>query len=118
MNSIFEVLFFIDKHGRLLARDYIEQMPENHQAKVVKAIQLLQEKDHMLRRPWADVLRDKIYELRPAYGSYEHRILYFFDQRKIVLTHGFLKKTQRVPLSEIEFAFKYKNEWFDRFGAS
>ena len=107
----FEVRFFKDKRGKELAQEYIDQMPEGHQGKTLKGIDLLEEMGHMLRRPWADFLRDKIYELRPSYASFEHRILYFFAGRIIVLTHGFLKKTQQTPPGEIDFAIKCRNEW-------
>jgi phage-related protein len=110
-DKTFEVLFFKDKRGIILAQEYIDELPEDHQGKVLKGIHLLQEKGHMLRRPWADFLRDKIYELRPTYAPFEHRILYFFVGRSIVLTHGFLKKTQRTPPGEIDFAIKCRAEW-------
>jgi phage-related protein len=112
---MFEVRFFKDGRGKELAQEYIDEMPnEDHQAKALKGIQLLQENGHMLRRPWADFLRDKIYELRPTYASFEHRILYFFAGRIIILTHGFLKKAPDTPPNEIDFAVKCRNEWLLR----
>ncbi len=36
------------------------------------------------------------------------------DGRKIILTHGFTKKTHKTPSSEIKIAEKYRNEYFVR----
>ncbi|MBO5568469.1 MAG: type II toxin-antitoxin system RelE/ParE family toxin [Clostridia bacterium] len=37
------------------------------------------------------------------------RVLYFFfDGGQAILTHGFIKKTQKTPPSEIERAIRYK----------
>ena len=43
------------------------------------------------------------------------RVLYFFyvDQR-IVLTNGFIKKTQKTPPQEIEKAKKYRADYLSR----
>jgi len=46
----------------------------------------------------------------------EIRLLYFIQDKSIVLTHGFLKKTQRVPSGEIEKAKRFRNEWLNTFG--
>jgi len=38
----------------------------------------------------------------------------FFDGRRIVLTHGFIKKTQKTPQPEINRAKKYRLEYKNR----
>lgn len=110
--SDYSVEFFKDKRGHYPAKEYIDQWPEEHQGKIANVIKLLQQMGPLLRRPYADLLRDKIYELRPIHSGYQHRILYSFDGRVIVLTHGFLKKTDEVESSEIDFAIRCMNEWF------
>ena len=40
------------------------------------------------------------------------RVLYFFvSGRKAILTHGFVKKTQKTPQSEIEKAENYRRDY-------
>ena len=34
--------------------------------------------------------------------------------RRIVITHGFVKKTQKTPAKEIIKAMKYRKEWQER----
>ena len=48
-------------------------------------------------------------------GSDISRVFYFFViGKRIVLTNGFIKKTQKTPKSEIELAKKYRNEFLNR----
>ncbi|MBI5471085.1 MAG: type II toxin-antitoxin system RelE/ParE family toxin [Ignavibacteriae bacterium] len=50
-------------------------------------------------------LEDGIFELRTSFSDRIGRTLYFYEQgARIVLTHGFIKKTQKTPRQEIEKA--------------
>ena len=50
-------------------------------------------------------------------GTDISRVLYFFYyEGRIVLTHGFIKKTQRTPAGEIEKAKKYRRDYIERHG--
>jgi len=57
-----------------------------------------------LPRPYADTVRGKIRELRVIFASIQYRLLYFFSGKYIVVTHGFIKKTDEVPANELEKA--------------
>lgn len=82
-------------------------------AKVFYAIQMLRENGIKLRSPFSKHLDDGIFELRARAGSNASRVLYFFFVNKnIVLTHGFIKKTQKTPKDEIKRAKKYRNDFF------
>lgn len=41
-------------------------------------------------------------------------LYFFFVGKRIVLTNGFLKKTQKTPLKEIELAKKRKSDYLRR----
>ena len=48
-------------------------------------------------------------------GSDIVRVLYFFcEGRIVVLTNGFVKKTQKTPENEIRMAKKYRSEYLKR----
>jgi len=58
---------------------------------------------------------DNIWEIRIKFGSNIFRILGFFYKNKIiVLTNGFMKKTQKTPLKEIKLAQNRKKEYLGR----
>ena len=67
-------------------------------------------------RPYADLLEDGIHELRVRLSGDQVRILYFFCFRDfIVLTHWFVKRTGRVPQSEIDLSKKYRADFLARY---
>ncbi|MDP2599902.1 MAG: type II toxin-antitoxin system RelE/ParE family toxin [Deltaproteobacteria bacterium] len=103
-----EVKFFKDERNRCPILDWFKELPKNVEAKARTRIEELERQGHELRRPFADYLRDGIYELRWRHQSVNFRILYFFYRRDVViLSHG-LTKEDRVPLREIEMAIKNK----------
>ena len=78
-------------------------------------LQILSENGNNLREPYSKHLDDGIFELRAKVGSDISRVLYFFyvDQR-IIVTNGFVKKTQKTPKSEIEKAKEIRKEYLER----
>ena len=56
-----------------------------------------------------------IFELRTKQGTNIVRTLYFFFVgNKIIITHGFRKKTQKTPPEEIVRAKNYRKEYLAR----
>lgn len=86
------------------AREYLDALGLRHQAKVQAVLAHLALKGPDLHRPHADIVRGKIRELRCGLGRIEHRLLFFFDAKKVIVTHGFLKKTDRLPVRELNRA--------------
>ncbi|OGS06401.1 MAG: hypothetical protein A2270_06860 [Elusimicrobia bacterium RIFOXYA12_FULL_51_18] len=103
--------FYQTMEGDSPAADFLAELPVKVRAKVAKWMQLLQEEGPDLKRPYADMLRDGIRELRVSFGHLDIRLLYFIEGGEIVVTHGFLKKTWQTPFLEIEKAKKYRVEW-------
>ena len=63
-------------------------------------------------------LSDQIWEFRTKYQKKEFRLLAFWDKRDnkntlVICTHGFIKKTQKVPRKEIEKATRIMNEFLN-----
>ena len=53
--------------------------------------------------------------MRAQVGTDISRVLYFFIVgNSAILTHGFIKKTDTTPLSEIEKAKEYRSEYLGR----
>lgn len=99
------------------ALEYIRAQVKGHRAKIGRALQYLEDMGHTARRPQVEYLRSNIYELRVPIEKHQHRLLYFFRKRSIiVVTSGFLKNKDRVPLVEIRQAIQYRADWLRRFG--
>lgn len=112
--SRFEVLYFESGQGRCPTQEFLDSLPPKVRAKASKWIQRLEEYGPDLPRPYADVVRGKIRELRLVFASRQYRFPYFFYHKYIIITHGFVKKTDMVPKSEIEKANEAMLDFEDR----
>ena len=57
-------------------------------------------------------LDDGIFELRVGFENRIARSFYFYEaERQIIFTHGFVKKTQRTPKTEIARAQAIRKQW-------
>ena len=84
-------------------------------AKMLRTVDMLETNGSELREQYSKHLDDGIFELRAQIGSDISRALYFFViGRKAILTHGFVKKTQKTPPSEIERAKVYRADYLSR----
>jgi len=110
------VLYYQTEAGLCDLQDFIDSRKSEEQQKILAWISLLEEKGPHVPRPYVDLLRDGIHELRIKLTGNQVRILYFFCFRNIiVLTHAFTKKSSRVPDDQITKALKAKADVIRRF---
>lgn len=108
----FDVEFFQKSDGTMPAKDFISEQDVKMRAKIYRMLTLLEERGNELREPYSKNLTDGIFEIRAKQGNNITRVLYFFYvNNKIILTNGFVKKSQKTPVSKIEIARKYKEEY-------
>ena len=109
---MFAVDYYEDERGRRPVKEFIDSLDVKMRAKVFGRLALLEEHGQRLGMPFSRHLKDGIYELRTSQGSNITRVLYFFvvDER-VILTHGFVKKTQKTPAREIERAKRARDDW-------
>jgi len=85
---------------------WLDALPEKIHLKCLARIERLKQEGHALRRPEADFLRDKIYELRFGFQGSNYRMLYFFHGNvAAVVSHGIVKE-DKVPPKEIDKAIE------------
>ena len=87
------VVYFPDSRGETLALAFLLTLSQDEQQKALGYVSYLAEQGEQLRRPIAEYLGDKVYELRPK----QIRILYAFVGQYAVILHAFRKKTGAVP---------------------
>ena len=103
-----KLIFYQDNKGKVPILEWLDTLPNKVQTKCFIKLERLSQLGHELRRPEADFLRDKIYELRIGFQGINYRILYFFyQQQAVIISHGIIKEKQ-VPSSEIDKAIKNK----------
>ena len=62
-------------------------------------------------KPRVDYLRDSVWEVRSRLDNRIARVLFAVDFSQIIFLHGFIKKTQQTPNSDIDLAIKRLKEW-------
>lgn len=102
---MWDIELYASKDGRELMAEFLDSLPVKHRAKALWEIELLAVHGPDLTMPYVKHIDSELWELRIKYASDISRIFYFIHiQGKIVLLHGFLKKTQKTPPKEIEIA--------------
>lgn len=111
----FEVIFYDKEDGTEPAKEFLLGLDTKMRAKMLRTISLLADNGPELREPCSKPLGGGIFELRTKVGSDISRVLYFFVVgRRVILTNGFMKKTQKTPTAEIERAKRYRAEFLSR----
>lgn len=111
----FEVIAYEDVTGKTPVQEFLKKLTPKMRAKMYGMLVILQEKGNMLREPYSKYIEDGIFELRCKFGSDITRVMYFFYyNRTIVLTNGFIKKTQKTPAEEIQIAKDRRKDFIER----
>ena len=90
-------------HPRVKAE--IESWPAGILADYARIIELLMEFGPQLRMPHSRALGDGLFELRPRGAEGIGRAFYcFVADKRVVVLHAFVKKTQATPERELKLA--------------
>ena len=109
---VFDIEFYRLANGEAPVEEFLDSLDPKMRNKAIRSLELLEEFGNTLREPNSKAMGTGLFELRIKFSSDITRIFYFFYvDNKIVLTNGFVKKTQRTPPAEIELARKYKADY-------
>lgn len=116
---MWEVEFCRDERGRAPFVEYLDGLSAGMRAKTLRSVQLLRSEGTRLREPDTKQLGDGLFELRTTFGGLQGRSLFFFfDGKKVVITHGFIKKTRKTPLRELRRARQMREDYLRSRGGS
>ena len=111
----YEIELYEKADGSCPVAEFLDELEPKMWAKVARNIDVLAEHNINLREPLVKSMKEGIFELRTQQGSDITRIFYFFYVgKKIILTNGFVKKTQKTPQKYIDIALEYKNDYISR----
>lgn len=112
---MYRIGFYETETGRSPVVDFLNEMSSKARAKFAQIAILLQEKGPEVQMPYSRHLEDCIFEVRVIVGKDSSWVLYFFlEEKRIVFTNGFKKKTQKAPKREIETAIRYRADYIKR----
>jgi len=111
-NNGYQGLLYELPNGKSPVNLFLDKQSAKMVAKFISRIDLLEKNGPNLREPFSKILEDGIYELRFQTEGNQARILYFFtNSRQVILTNGFIKKTEKTPPEEIAKAKRYRSEF-------
>src|SRR3990170_2173769 len=109
---------FVEINGKVPMIDFLDSLSIKERSKIFAYIEKLVElksSGMQLKENLSKHLEDGIFELRVSFENRISRSFYFYESEKqIIFTHGFVKKEQKTPKSEIEKAKSIRKLWRGR----
>ena len=107
----FTLEWYYDKNGKSVAYDYFMESAEDLQDKFLVLIKKMGEFGKIYDKTKFRNEGDGIFAFKPQPDRY---LSFFTDGRKIIVTNGFRKKTEKLPKNEKELAMKYRQDYLER----
>lgn len=112
-----KIKFYEDRAGRVPVIEFLDSLDLKMRQKMLRAIQALQDIGMPFEFRYQSHWTMAYFEHRDKAETNISRVMYFFVVGdRAVLTHGFIKKTQKTPPREIERAKKIRDDYIERFG--
>lgn len=116
---MWKVIFYTKNKLESPLEIFIESLPEKQGAKVLREISLFEKVGINSVYPQTSRIANSKYkglwELRIRFSTNSIRIIYFlYIENTFILLHGFKKKTNKIPIKELEIAKKRMIEYKNR----
>ncbi len=110
------VIFYRTAEGKCPVEEFLDSLESGAARKVTWTLKLLEDLPMVPSQFFKKLAgSDQIWECRVRFGSNAYRILCFFAGNSIiVLTHGFMKKSQKTPKAEIQKAESCRRDFLER----
>jgi phage-related protein len=109
------VIFYRTADGKCPVQEFIDSLPGKVAQKIVWVLKLLEDLEIVPSSYFKKLVgTEEIWECRIQFGSNTYRIFCFFIDNSVILTHGFVKKSQKTPAGEIERAEAYRRDFLKR----
>jgi phage-related protein len=110
-----KIIFYKTLEGRCPVQEFLDSLTGKVAQKIIWVLRLLEDLETVPSTYFKKLTGTDIWECRIQYEHNSYRIFCFFDRHSVlVLTHGFMKKTQKTPKQEIERAESYRKEFLSR----
>ncbi len=114
-----EIEYYQSPAGSVPVAEFVDSLSPQAKAKFIRSLELLEQYGLLLREPWVKSIPDvpKLRELRFASFGDIYRFFFFpVAGRKLILLHGFKKKTQETPRRELQTAEARMKDYIQRHG--
>ena len=103
--------WYYDKNGKSVAYDYFAGITREQRRKFLVLVKRMGDFGKILDKTKFRNEGDGIYAFKPQPDRY---LSFFTDDKKIIVTNGFVKKTNKLPKKEKDLAIKYRQDYFER----
>lgn len=109
------VVFYKTASGHSPVKEFLDSLSGKQAQKVAWVLRIVRDMDIVPRQYFKKMEGPHgLWEVRGQMGNDIFRILGFLDGAAPVLTHGFVKKTQKTPLQELQVAEQRRREHLER----
>ena len=110
------IQFYRTDTGKCPVELFLDSLSDKQAQKVTWVMRLIERLDHIPQRYLKKLTGTKdLWEIRTQFGGEDFRFLGFFNgPTLLILTSGFSKKRQKIPLREIELAQKRRDDYIRR----
>lgn len=103
--SFLKVRFFRTETGNEPVREWLRSLPKDDRKTIGIDIKTVQE-GWPIGMPVAKKISNGIWEIRSNLSDRISRVLFTLSEGKIILLHGFIKKTQKTSRDDLNLAVK------------
>jgi phage-related protein len=113
-----EIVFYQTDIGDKPVEDFLAGLESAPRAKVVRNLELLRTQQFVSTKFWKKMRgTDNLWEVRVEYAGNIYRILACTHKgNRVILLHGFQKKSQKTPPKELEIAEQRKKRYLQTHG--
>lgn len=105
----FDVSYYTDANGNEPVKDFLGEVFNKNQSFFEQCISAIERIKHRVyhKEPFSRALGNGLFEIRIRSKNDIARIIYVFAKgRQIILLHGFIKKTEKIPAKELGIAIQ------------
>lgn len=114
-----EIEYYQSTTGSVPVAEFVDRLSPQAKAKFIRSLELLEEYGLLLREPWVKNIQGipKLRELRfTSFGEIYRFFFFAVAGRKLILLHGFKKKSQETPRRELNTAEARMKDYVQRHG--
>jgi phage-related protein len=112
-----EIVFYESDFGHKPVEDFLADLEPNARAKVVRTLELLRAQVIVPTKFWKKLAGSTLWEVRVEYAGNIYRMLATtIKGNRVVLLHGFQKKSQKTSRQDMEIAQQRQKRYYQRYG--
>ena len=106
----FQIEFYFNEAGKIPAKEYLEEAALDVKVKLAALVKYIAEHGSIFDITKFRVVdpKEKIYEFKPLRYRFFN---FFYEGRKIIITNGYMKKSQKVSNKDLERARNIKEDY-------